>query len=162
MARYSDGVSLRSGLRAVADSFAFHGRATRSELVSAAILIALAELCWFALVHFFHPPTAPGLTSLWNRVAFEQGVATVLLVPLLGLAFRRSHDAGFSGWPALVLLLVSVAGKVQDVQVLLGVHGGVPALAWVDDFCRVALLILLMWSPTVGANRFGPDPRQLG
>lgn len=158
-ATYRDGVSLRSGLRAFRQSFVFRGRATRSELTSALILIAIGEGVLFLMVHLFHPPTAIGIVRLWQRVAFEQSLAMVLLVPLVGLIVRRSHDVGWPALPGVMLAAIALAGDLDRQQVAIGLHPGVPML---PEAGRIALLVLaigLYWSPRVGSNRFGPDPR---
>ncbi|KTF68235.1 DUF805 domain-containing protein [Sphingomonas sp. HT-1] len=158
-ATYADGVSLRSGLRACTQSFVLRGRATRSELASALILIAFGEAMLLVLVHFFHPPTALGLPILWRRVAFEQSLALLLLVPLIGLGARRLHDVGLPVLPGVVLALIVLAGWLNRQQVAIGLHGGLPVLSWAAPVALTILVIALFWSPMIGTNRFGADPR---
>ena len=81
--------------------------------------------------------------SLWPL----QPSAAILLAAavdllLLSLSFRRLQDAGISGWLALLLpVLPLVLGFVGAAISLFG------------------LICLFLLKPTVGPNRFGPDPR---
>ena len=61
-------------------------------------------------------------------------ITLVVLVPSLALAVRRIHDADYSGW-WLLLILVPIAG-------------------W------AVLVFLLAQKGATGANRFGSDPAQ--
>lgn len=158
-ASYRDGVSLRNGLRAIGQSFVFQGRATRSELTSALILAGLAEALLFLVIHFFHPPTAPGLTVLWRRVAFEQSLALLPLVPLIGIGVRRLHDVGVSAVPGILLALIALASDLNQQLAAIGLHEGIPMPAWAGPIALLILAVALFWSPSAGANRFGPDPR---
>jgi uncharacterized membrane protein YhaH (DUF805 family) len=157
---YNDGVSVRTGIGAIARTLVFRGRSTRTELVSALILIGLAEALWQLVIHFFHPPVAPGLTTLWHRLAFEQAVSVALLAPLPALIVRRLHDVGLPALPGLVLAVVALAGPIERIQVLVGLHPGIPMLALAGELSALILAVALLWSPARGTNRHGPDPRR--
>ncbi|WP_040598143.1 DUF805 domain-containing protein [Sphingomonas elodea] len=158
-ASYSDGVSLRSGLRAIGQSFVFRGRSTRSELTSALILIALGEVALFLAFHFLHPPTALNVPLFRRRVALEEALALALFVPLIGLIVRRLHDVGLPALPGLLLAAIGIAGDLDRTQVAIGVYPGVPMLPTAGHVALAILVIGLYWSPAIGANRFGMDPR---
>ncbi|WP_084582146.1 DUF805 domain-containing protein [Sphingomonas azotifigens] len=159
-ASYRDGVSLQTGLRAIGQSFVFHGRSTRSELTSALILIAIGELVLFLAFHFFHPPTPLNVTVFWRRVAVEEGLALLLFVPLIGLIVRRLHDVGLPAIPGLLLAAIGVAGELDRTQVAIGLHPGVPMLPAAGQVALLVLAVALYWSPALGINRFGGDPRR--
>ncbi len=158
-ASYRDGVSLRSGLRAIGQSFVFHGRSTRSELTSALILIAIGEALLFLAFHFFHPPTPLGVPLFWRRVAVEEALGLMLFVPLIGLIVRRLHDVGLPAMPGLLLAAIGVAGDLDRTQTVIGVYPGVPMLPTAGHVALAVLALGLYWSPEIGANRFGMDPR---
>lgn len=158
-ANYRDGVSLRTGLRAIGQSFVFHGRSTRSELTSALILIAIGETLLFVASHFFHPPTPLDLPLFWRRVAVEEALGLALFVPMIGLIVRRLHDVGLPAIPGLMLAAIGVAGDLDRTQVAIGVHPGVPMLPLAGRLALLILAVALYWSPAIGSNRFGSDPR---
>jgi len=156
---YRDGVSLRTGLRAIGRSFQFRGRSTRSELTSALILIALAEAALLLLIHFFHPPTQLNVQTFWARAAFEEALALLLFVPLIGLIVRRLHDVGLPAIPGMLLAAIAVASDVNRTQVTIGLYPGVAVLPIAGPVALAILAIALYWSPAIGPNRFGSDPR---
>lgn len=158
---YRDGVSLRTGLGAIGRSFLFRGRSTRSELTSALILIALAEAALFLLIHFFHPPTQHNLQTFWTRAALEEALALLLFVPLIGLIVRRLHDVGLPAIPGLLLAAIALASDLNRTQAALGLYPGVPVLPMAGPVALAILAVALFWSPAIGSNRFGADPRTI-
>ncbi len=158
-ASYRDGVSLRTGLRAIGHSFVFRGRSTRSELTSALILIALGEAALFLLIHFFHPPTLPNVQTFWARAAFEEALALLLFVPLLGLIVRRLHDVGLPALPGLLLAAIVVAWDLNRTQAVMGLYPAMPFPPLAGQAAIAILVIALYWSPSMGPNQFGTDPR---
>lgn len=96
--------------RFFANIFNFNGRASRSEFWFVALTVGLAAIA-------LATPTA-GLST----IAF--GVLAV------GLATRRLHDAGFSGWWQFVVF--------------------VPAAGW------IALIVLLALPSDASPNKYGP------
>lgn len=158
-AMISDGISLRSGLRAIGRSFHLQGRSTRRELISALILIALGEGLLFLLIHFFHPPTVIDFTTFWRRAAVERALELVLLVPLIGLIARRGHDVGLSALVGLGLAAIVLAGDFDRDLVAIGLFSGVALLPLAADIALLLLILLLFWSPVPGRNRYGNDPR---
>lgn len=108
--------------------FQFSGRARRQEYWG---FVAFAFLLGIVCVI---------IDQSIDPASIERGVGTLQVVCILTLAVpatavlvRRLHDAEFSGWLALLLLLPVV---------------GV-----------LALLILALIDGTVGPNRYGPDPK---
>lgn len=158
-ASYRDGVSLRTGLRAIGQSFVFRGRSTRSELTSALILIAIGEAMLFLLIHFFHPPTALNLQTFWARAGIEEALALLLLVPLIGLIVRRLHDVGLPAVPGLLLAAIAVAADLNRTQAVMGLHPAMPFPPLAGRLALAILVVALYWSPALGENRFGADPR---
>lgn len=150
---------MRTGVRAIGQSFVFRGRSTRSELTSALILIALGEAALFLLIHFFHPPTQLNVQTFWTRAAAEEGLALLLFVPLIGLIVRRLHDVGLPAIPGLLLAAIGVAADLNRTQAALGLYPGVPVLPIAGPVALAILIVALYWSPAIGANRFGADPR---
>lgn len=87
-------------------------------------------------------------------------VAPILFWIDIALVTKRSHDAGFSGWPIVTLKIAQVpatfflfmispsAGSVLSVSLAL--------------LYMAAVLILGCLGGTSGPNRFGPDPRVRG
>jgi uncharacterized membrane protein YhaH (DUF805 family) len=100
---------------------AFRGRATRTEYWVFILfhLVVLGGL--LALAAWKEPLTA--LFSLYYLGA---------ILPMLALAARRLHDAGYSGWLQLISLI---------------------------PFGGIVLLVLLALPGERGPNRHGPDPR---
>lgn len=158
-ASYIDGVSLRTGLRAIGQSFVFRGRSTRSELTSALILILIGEAVLFLLSHFFHPPTTLNVQIFRTRAAIEEVLALLLFLPLLGLIVRRLHDVGLPAIPGLLLGAIAVASDVNRTQAAMGLYPGVPVLPIAGPIALAILVVALYWSPESGPNRFGADPR---
>ena len=79
-----------------------------------------------------------------------------LIIPSLAVGVRRLHDTNRSGW----WMLAPLAGYVV---VLVGAVMQSGALAAVGSVAAVILaivvLVFLFLDGTVGANRYGPDPK---
>lgn len=75
-------------------------------------------------------PQEAGDAVLFLVIAFGLG----LLLPMYAVGVRRMHDTGRSGWWLLIGLVPIIGGVWQ--------------------------LVLLMFPGDVGANRYGPDPKQ--
>jgi uncharacterized membrane protein YhaH (DUF805 family) len=170
--RYVDNrVSPRLAFRAVAHSFRFHGRSTRSEVISFWFFGMLTNL----LVHFgdMSPPAPPSLTPA--------GIANLawsiaLLWPLIPLLVRRLHDQSRSWhwalfWPALlsadiILLMLPDSANGDGMSIsLLTFHR---SFAWSalatpllvgSMLAGLAIFVLYFLSETPADNRYGPDPR---
>ncbi len=94
-----------------------------------------SELWWFTLAYFL----VALVVSLLDGAFGASGVLLALFVlagflPMLGVQIRRLHDIGRSGWWFLVDLIPLV--------------GSVVLIVW---FCKPG---------DIGANRFGPDPKE--
>lgn len=78
----------------------------------------------------------------------------VILVPAPALAVRRAHDIGWPGVAALLLILPAAVSMImgdvfepyRTIQVALSA-------------AYIAGIVMLLWKPQDGENRFGPDPR---
>ena len=102
--------------------FDFDGRARR------------AEFWWFVLVYFIISLVLAAIQGLLGLGSLLTGLLAVgLLLPNLGVAVRRLHDIGRSGWWILI--------------------GFIPIVGWI-------LLIYWYVQPgTSGPNEFGADPK---
>jgi uncharacterized membrane protein YhaH (DUF805 family) len=67
----------------------------------------------------------------------------------LWLAVRRLHDQDRPGWLALAPAVLSLLAALLPLDAL-------AALAGLAD---LVLLVFLFMPPTIGPNRYGPDPR---
>ncbi|QIG81323.1 DUF805 domain-containing protein [Stakelama tenebrarum] len=155
------------GLKAYRDTFRFHGRSTRSEVVGFWIVSMLLGILL--------------LVGIWIAAAFgiELNEHTVLdsaryllYLPLVALLVRRLRDADRS---PLWLLLYPAAGLSIIAASLLPQGDGFtlsfftitarPAEGWgyllaiSSSVCMVLLLVLIFLPGTTGPNRHGPDPR---
>jgi uncharacterized membrane protein YhaH (DUF805 family) len=169
--RYIDNrVSPQLALRAVAHSVRFHGRSTRSEVVSFWFFGMLADF----LVNWLGP-TARGASPLSAIGVAELFWSVVLLWPFIPLLVRRLHDQGRSWrwtllWPAVLgvstILLTLPESETSGTSItLLTFHR---SLDWIplttplligSLIAMTAIFVLYILPGTPGDNRFGPDPR---
>jgi uncharacterized membrane protein YhaH (DUF805 family) len=122
-------------------TFDFQGRARRAD-----------GLAWYLIVIFASEGAELLLADrLEESAELEIGLvafSVLLMAPLAGWSVRRLHDINQSGWWA-VALLVPLAGLWSERS------EGAIALLWF-----VLWIMLLVWPPSKGDNRFGRDPRQ--
>ncbi|KGB53454.1 putative membrane protein [Sphingopyxis sp. LC81] len=78
----------------------------------------------------------------WWRVAAEVVFGLVLVYMAVG----RLHDIARPGWWLALLVALPYAGEAV----------GLPELAFVS---LILWLALIFWSPTIGPNAYGADPR---
>ena len=114
----------------------FSGRSRRSEYWWYTLLLVLmsivVRLLFGASPDPLNPFAFPQIFGGW--LSFLLVVATI--IPSLGVAVRRLHDRGKSGWWYFILLVPII--------------GGIVLLVW---FCQEG---------ESGPNRFGPDPKGRG
>lgn len=97
----------------------------------------------------------------------RQVVTGLFVIPLFALFVRRLHDQDRSGWWAM-LLAAFVALHLYDLTTNMSVDhdyvvwkDALPApLTWLGIFIGLAIFALLVAPETIGANRYGPDPRE--
>ncbi|MFA6117209.1 MAG: DUF805 domain-containing protein [Sphingomonas sp.] len=170
--RYIDNrVSPRLAFRAVAHSFRFHGRSTRSEVVSFWFFGMLANFVvnWLApTLRETSPLSAIGvLDLLWS---------TLLFWPFIPLLVRRLHDQG-RPWRWALLWGVPIFSSVILLLLPESSDGHGPSisflsfhrwLAWTpvttpllvgSVIAILAIFVLYFLPETPGENRYGPDPR---
>jgi uncharacterized membrane protein YhaH (DUF805 family) len=169
--RYIDNrVSPQLALRAVAHSFRFHGRSTRSEFVAFWFFGMLADF----LVNWLVPAAREAPLSSAIGVA-ELLWSIVLLWPFIPLLVRRLHDQGRSWrwallWAAVlgassILLTFPESASGGTSVTLLTFHRSfdwtpltVPLLIG-SVIAMTAIFVLYIRPETPGDNRYGPDPR---
>ncbi len=87
----------------------------------------------------------------------------VVLLPTLGVAVRRLHDTGHSGW-WIVWPIVAYAVAGIAIAIAIAIEAGPFALALlglgflVGAVLAVVLLVFYIKKGTSGPNRFGADP----
>lgn len=143
---------------AAASTFRFTGRSTRTD-------IAVYWLTVVGLVLVLAIPATIFL-KLENLRIFDDVSSLIFALPLPALFFRRLHDAGYSGnwlWLALPGVAMAAARKAIGWAGTLSMSMQFDRIAWPVDWLAtlttLMLVVLLILPGTVGANRFGPDPR---
>ena len=104
----------------------FGGRASRTEFWMFALFNFIVSMVLAVIDHVIGTRTAQGIGIL--GAIYGLGV----LLPYLGVAARRLHDTGRSGWWLLLLLI--------------------PFIGW------VVLLIFYVLESQAGENQYGPSP----
>ncbi|WP_164521749.1 DUF805 domain-containing protein [Sphingomonas sp. ABOLE] len=159
-------LSVRSALKPVAGALAFDGRSTRSEVWSFWLLTAALSLVRVDVT------SIPLLTVVYTLLC---GFWSWLWIPL---TVRRLHDQDLSGKLAWFLLIIPAGFALiwitapHGADYTLAFDNGIVSLrrtaAWsplaavivaIIAAGAVLQMIILMRPGTVGANRFGPDPR---
>ncbi|HWU73345.1 MAG TPA: DUF805 domain-containing protein [Sphingomonas sp.] len=149
-------------------AFRFRGRSTRNEVVSFWLLSTLAE-AGTLILDGPPPPLFYALGIAWSAL---------WAWPWIPLLVRRLHDQGRGAWWALIPLsvaplsalewLTAPDGHAASISFHLGplrLVKGLASTPWtialmiVFIALAVANVLLFLWQPTRGANRFGPDPR---
>lgn len=128
------------------------GRCTRGRIIGMLVVVSgvtfFADLAAYGQMNFMinlglsvkaltHPSDYP----LW-RVAVEAVFGLIVLY----MAAGRLHDISRPAWWLAVIVALPYIGEAI----------GLPAIAFVS---LIAWLALIFWSPTVGPNAYGPDPR---
>ena len=149
---------LKQAWGAVARSFDFTGRATRTELAAYYIASTVLLVVVAAVV--------PADLALGPRGLMEMAIGLALLVPLPAAIVRRLHDRDTPGYGALIFVAWTIAAKYSAWRDYSnGPHEGFdpfeayPVIGWVLAAALLVLLVVLLQPGTVGPNRFGPDPR---
>lgn len=154
----------------------FTGRSTRTELLG-----------WWLLGGLFFGLVGALADVLISAIAiapegetwFIQALNLVMGFVSLALLVRRLHDIGHSGW-WLALLAGMLAASLIGMHYYAAAHpdAGVetrflsvhfhPGIAWtatlatlvvIDILALLGIFALILVPGTIGANRFGPDPR---
>jgi uncharacterized membrane protein YhaH (DUF805 family) len=119
----------------------FTGRSRRKEywlygamlIVGAFLAIFLDLMFMFSDIVVVRRGDTTSIHYVPHQALFLLTLVLATLVPTLAVNVRRLHDIGRSGWWLLIAL--------------------VPLVGW------VVLLVFACLDGTVGANRFGPDPK---
>jgi uncharacterized membrane protein YhaH (DUF805 family) len=123
------------------------GRTSRTTFVTWVVGLAVAQAALTFAFLGSVPALSPRSFGQLDRhpivLAFEVAATIVLLV----LQARRFHDQDRPGWIALTSIALWVAGVI------------VPSLGGLGLIVVLAYVAALFLPPTVGPNRFGPDPR---
>jgi uncharacterized membrane protein YhaH (DUF805 family) len=161
-------LSFRLAFRPFVDAFQFRGRSTRREVVSFWLLDALCHLGTLRV---------EGASSQLSAIL---GVVSAIIWgwPWIPLLVRRLHDQDRSGWWALLPLLIVPIYALEWFTARRG-HGWSLSLdigslhqsreimttGWSAFLLLIAIALFVahflffLWRPTIGRNRFGPDPR---
>lgn len=111
------GISFGGAVKRFFQKYArFDGRASRSEYWWAALGLGLVTLVLYALTFVGLAAQSGVLTGIFGMIFFLYFLA--ILIPSIALTVRRLHDANFSGWFYL-LVLVPAGGLVIFVFTLL-------------------------------------------
>lgn len=119
----------------------FKGRSQRKEYWMFVLLYIIVSLVFFALMAAGGAFDADGAAQAEPGVAFWLGAGLFLifvlgsLIPSLAVMVRRFHDQDKSGWFILLNFVPYVGG--------------------------IILLVFMVLDGTKGANRFGPDPKDI-
>ncbi|MBB3981487.1 uncharacterized membrane protein YhaH (DUF805 family) [Sphingobium fontiphilum] len=138
-------------LHTIKSSFAFTGRARRTEVLLYHIFSALAGVVLGFVGGVVLPQAIAGpLIALFQLIAF---------VPMVALFARRLHDQSRSNfW--LIILPIGVGLSHFQGQFC----GTTAVFTRVYNLAHIAVVILLLallyWPGTKGPNAYGPDPRQ--
>ena len=134
----------------------FSGRSTRSDMLFFYVLTGAFNslISWAAL--------AVGFAAYqWISLAFT----LALLSPWTGLAVRRLHDSGRSGWWLLLALPAFCAGLWNTYSFARDPFTPPPASALppivtiLFGVTMLALIVLLLWKDDEETNSYGPNPR---
>jgi uncharacterized membrane protein YhaH (DUF805 family) len=101
--------------------FVFTGRARRAEFWNYVLFATIGGIVWAGIFTMLKLPMIAGLYGL------------AILLPSLGMAVRRLHDTGRSGWWILINLVPAV--------------GGIIAIVF---YCQDSV---------PGSNQWGPNPK---
>jgi uncharacterized membrane protein YhaH (DUF805 family) len=164
----ADKLGLRLAFRPLMHAFTFRGRSTGNEVIAFWVLSMLAQA---GTLTYDGPPSSLfyALGIAWNLV---------WAWPWIPLLVRRLHDQGRSGWWALIPLasvplwalqwLTAPVGDAASMAFHFGpleFHKGIAATPWTISLIVILIalmvvnILLFLWQPTRGDNRFGPDPR---
>ena len=133
------------------------------------------EYWWFVLFTFVAGVVATVLDVILGTGTFDGGmvqslVSISLLLPTLGVTWRRMHDVGRPGYHALLPMAVMFVVAAVLVTALDGRRMGPGSLSsvanpafWVFALATLgafALVVKWLASPgQPGPNRFGPEPQ---
>lgn len=127
----------------------FSGRASRS------------EYWWFALFSMI----VGGLVTLLCNPETTAGqtvsslVSLVLLLPSLGLVWRRLHDTGRSGWWYVGMFVIVIALAAAGFVCMLAQKIGLSILFFISILAPYIVLIVWFCQPSQPEpNQYGPVP----
>lgn len=158
-------LSFGLGLKAWRDSFVLRGRSTRTEFFSFWLATVPVGLAIGLILALLDMTLSIRLTDLFDprpqNIILDLVLHSIPVLPVFALMARRAHDAGWYGAPiALVVLATFAAGQWENLHYRFIGFDWPPV--WVQVIHSAGVLIVLatlLWAPTRGANRFGPDPR---
>ncbi|MDY3089894.1 MAG: DUF805 domain-containing protein [Porphyromonas sp.] len=124
----------------------FRGRATRRDYwFTAALFAVLVNLGFFLGLIFLSEWIKDEI--LLMRIGY--GMMALIALPVLSAMVRRLHDRGHGAWPVvLYIALVLIYWQVPSAWLGLGFY-----------ILNTYLLVMMCLPGQVGANKYGPDPR---
>ena len=129
----------------VTNTFRFSGRSPRSEFIFYWVAAAAVGMIPFILLVVISQGGSIGRSVLI--------LSAILLIPFPALLVRRLHDQNRSGWWAVAWAPAVLTGIIK---------GGEPigiALGSLVGLGNLLVLAFLLWPGSIGANRFGSNPR---
>ena len=147
---YQNDFQFRRLFRAYPRLLQFGGRSTRTEL--AGYWVSTWILSY--VVIFLLIGRAYGSGSLSSSFSVASLAYLLFFLPAPALHIRRIHDAGFSTGLGLLTLLPSVIQLCAPPA-----FTQLPVARFGLLLICVGSLVLLLWKPTDGPNRYGLDPR---
>jgi uncharacterized membrane protein YhaH (DUF805 family) len=145
---YENDFSFSRLFRAYGRSVDFRGRSTRTELLGYWITT------WLISTVAIYAAVFGGLATGGNALMVPALINAALLIPAPALAVRRAHDIGWPGIAALLLILPAAASMILD-----HVLEPYTAIRFILSIAYLAGIVMLLWKPQDGDNRYGPDPR---
>jgi len=108
-----------------------------------------------------------GQLGEWNTAILAGlGIDCLFAIPVFALSARRFHDHDRSGWWALIWPLLLSTTTYERIRVVFHAYDPQwPSLGyWNIPLIPLALifLVMLVIPGTVGSNRYGRDPREIG
>jgi len=142
----------------VVNAFDPRGRSTRTDLLGFGFMLGFIGLLIGAASMLL------GIGAETEMLIVRGGGIVVSLLWIL-LFVRRLHDTGRSAAGLLVALPAMINGAYEERAQLLHDWTVVHRPWWLQALISassLAFLILLLWKPDEGPNRYGPNPRDGG
>ena len=145
---------LRANRAVIRKTFVFAGRSSRSEYWwFFATVFVIAIFLAFADIVIFRKSFSEEHYSVWPLSACFY---FLLLVPFTSVEFRRLHDIGLPGWPAVLSSLVGVTNLIRN----LGQPTAEPLdlVNYAETILTIGIPLICLLPSRKNENRYGPNP----